>query len=735
MGVSGDPAIIVVLGSRTEGEKFAGAVRKADSENGKPRLQLVESYSQKPDAILQALRFNALSEIERRVKKHSSSTSGINVSAILFMEARDDSIAFPFKHHSRFLDMSGNDLFSKVAVVLPSVSYDLGARWTDWENSLRFFFPREEEPYALLRRILSGENGSDSSKEGYPHSTVDIQKLYEREARSCRRDVNQAVILLVGQSRHGKSKTINRLLGRKLLRMGQDTLGSTTKVIQRVKVQNTSDDTSATITLVFDDSPGLEDTTYEHQRTNKSLMRRYKEEYFKGIYPNVILLVASWDSITPDAHNDPPHFTSATGKTMYSLSLSNLVDNDRVNVVVVVTKCLSFWHQLDDFKSGRAKHKRWNIEAGRRMAIIAELQRKIFPNSAPWETFHSYPTARQAIRICTRRFKSWSINQDRRNIMISSGFRRCRCSRGLNDCEKTRGLAKRYLGVTCDHATGHFGRSSVLRGKDPLISWSDVNGKGGFLRAQYASSSAFESALTKRSYCYSLYHVIAVVSIDPHQLWLSQEMEEIINDLPQWSDEAKGDYMMFFASYGTHVVTKLALGGVIRVIVNSTDAIFREKALAYGDMTMSGGSTHKRSVLIFLDGGGTFAGDISDFLENNFPPVADEEDWEQVRAKWMESAKNDPVFCPDHKLTEYVPIYSMPGLSENRKGDLKKAYQEYMVSIPEKETKAETEPAPLTSVSMSRKHNLKGAIKLLQDAVADAFSRLLGQKRPKRIMA
>jgi hypothetical protein len=68
------------------------------------------------------------------------------------------------------------------------------------------------------------------------------------------------------------------------------------------------------------------------------------------------------------------------------LSLSDLVDNDRVNVVVVITKCLSMWHQPDDFKGTTAKHKRWNIEAGRRMAIVADLQRKIFPNSAPWET-------------------------------------------------------------------------------------------------------------------------------------------------------------------------------------------------------------------------------------------------------------------------------------------------------------------------------------------------------------
>jgi hypothetical protein len=144
-------------------------VREADSENGKPRLQLVECYSQKSDAILQVLRFTALPEIERRVKKHSSSTSSINVAAILFMEARDDSTAFPFKHNSQFLDMSGNDLFNKVAVVLPFVSYNLGARWKDWENFLRFY-PLEEEPHALLGRILSREK-SDSSKEDYPHPT------------------------------------------------------------------------------------------------------------------------------------------------------------------------------------------------------------------------------------------------------------------------------------------------------------------------------------------------------------------------------------------------------------------------------------------------------------------------------------------------------------------------------------------------------------------------------------
>jgi hypothetical protein len=161
------------------------------------------------------------------------------------------------------------------------------------------------------------------------------------------------------------------------------------------------DETGVTVTIAFDDTPGDADTTYSHREDNASLMRLYKQCYFPEpepnprsqtsplanhhhTFPNVILLVAAWDSITPDAHNNPEHFTSAIGKSMFNLIAPGLVDPERANVIVVVTKSKSSWDQFDDCESEEEKNNQWNVEAGRRMAIILDLQRKVFPKSTSW---------------------------------------------------------------------------------------------------------------------------------------------------------------------------------------------------------------------------------------------------------------------------------------------------------------------------------------------------------------
>jgi hypothetical protein len=161
--------------------------------------------------------------------------------------------------------------------------------------------------------------------------------------------------------------------------------------IQRVKVPIYNRDTRVTVTLAFDDTPGGIDTPYSHRASNSAMIRTYKDRYFPDTeephhtYPNIILLVASWNSITIDAHNPPADFTSPLGKSMYNLSSSGLVDHARTNVVVVVTKSLSFWDEYDDYES-MEKNKQWVIDAGRRRDIIADLQRKVFPRLAPWNT-------------------------------------------------------------------------------------------------------------------------------------------------------------------------------------------------------------------------------------------------------------------------------------------------------------------------------------------------------------
>lgn len=55
-------------------------------------------------------------------------------------------------------------------------------------------------------------------------------QIYAEMAHGTGRHPSQAVVLLLGRSGHGKSKTINRLIGQNLLKFGQSASGSTTKV-------------------------------------------------------------------------------------------------------------------------------------------------------------------------------------------------------------------------------------------------------------------------------------------------------------------------------------------------------------------------------------------------------------------------------------------------------------------------------------------------------------------------
>jgi predicted GTPase len=103
-------------------------------------------------------------------------------------------------------------------------------RWSDLVNQGMRILPLESQPELLLHEIL-GDSSSPLSTSFAPDTlSTNVHRVYTQAAVVTKRDPHQAVILLVGQSGHGKSKTINRLIGQGLLRMGQSTLGSTTKV-------------------------------------------------------------------------------------------------------------------------------------------------------------------------------------------------------------------------------------------------------------------------------------------------------------------------------------------------------------------------------------------------------------------------------------------------------------------------------------------------------------------------
>jgi predicted GTPase len=103
------------------------------------------------------------------------------------------------------------------------------------------------QPQELLEHILANEapgSNNSTSADRRPktlpangNTKLDEQarllQLYQDWARQTGRHYDQAIILLIGHSGHGKSKTINRLVGHDLLEVGQvHKLGSTTKVRQ-----------------------------------------------------------------------------------------------------------------------------------------------------------------------------------------------------------------------------------------------------------------------------------------------------------------------------------------------------------------------------------------------------------------------------------------------------------------------------------------------------------------------
>jgi hypothetical protein len=147
-----------------------------------------------------------------------------NVGGIVFIcsEKYRDPEAFPFHDNTSFLDLSGKSLFEKLTIV-PLIP-DLGATAHFMALSRkRVPIVKEGVPHVVLTRVL---NWVAKGKEARRNL---IQDIYGNTAKRVRRNGQQVVILLAGNSGHGKSKTINRLVGQELLSVGRG-LASTTKV-------------------------------------------------------------------------------------------------------------------------------------------------------------------------------------------------------------------------------------------------------------------------------------------------------------------------------------------------------------------------------------------------------------------------------------------------------------------------------------------------------------------------
>ncbi|KAJ7267834.1 hypothetical protein C8J57DRAFT_1613948 [Mycena rebaudengoi] len=557
------------------------------------------------------------------------------------------------------------------------------------------------KPEETAAKPLSSCEVNEDLAEGTEARRNLIQDIYSKTTKKrVRRNGQQVVILLAGNSGHGKSKTINRLIGQELLGVGGGTLGSTTKVIKRVQVHSTSKELSSEITVAFDDTPSLEDNTFEHRESNASLLRIYKLKHFPDIYPNVILLVVAWDSIIPDAHKEPAHFESALGKTIYALCCSSLVDDERTNIVVVITKSMSFPDQFDDYKTTKEKNAHWRIEEGRRRGIITDLQRKLFPRLSPWEIVfiengggrdmkaklpvlpdgqlshqNLYDAIHniikrpgsdgsldlvgiQALQVLTAAASLAPLDEGPIQILVDASKQEMVKVNKITQPippsprEVNGDLASVYLGITYDNALGTFGRTNVLENSKLSSGLSPNLGTLGQCPAHSRRQVAIITPVTGLSA-------------------LPVQYPKTLNSG--------------------------SCSGTVRAVVDSTQ--------------------NKQSAMIFCDGGASVAEELRVLLEQYFPPSRSPSKWKATSDKWIHALKKEPVFCPDHELTKYTPIYESNGLTPAQQTSLEKGYKSYMVSRPQNDKTSARKGPRIEDDSLQREFNLEEAIKLLRDAV------------------
>lgn len=285
----------------------------------------------------------------------------------------------------------------------------------------------------------------------------------------------------------------------------------------------------------------------------------------------------------------------------------------------------------------------------------------------------------------------------------------------------------------CDPIRGTIGRARVLRLSPADIQFSDrpadqprkftqereptagPHPPNGAALAHYSSSLAFELSFSTNSNYHVLRHIIQMVTVDPSRLFPTAELKSLIDELPPWSADAASQqqYHEFFQSFGTHVFTTLALGGVLRVTVNST-----EGASAEMRRTVNGSNTREaigsrryssaQTVTIFRDGGGSAAAEVVSALQHHFADPSTS-DWETVQERWIESLAADPVFCSDDPNTKYEPLHNLQGLTEFQRKDLEQAskfYQDQKLRHYESETPGQrTNFSPQSRGPTARKEN------------------------------
>jgi hypothetical protein len=292
--------------------------------------------------------------------------------------------------------------------------------------------------------------------------------------------------------------------------------------------------------------------------------------------------------------------------------------------------------------------------------------------------------------------------------------------------ESLQSLINEYLGVTYNPLDGTFRNTCVLdmagtsiqtfkRGRyeedfsrgqnlDQGITSTkiqlgfdlSVNHIGG-LSEWYSSTREFRSMFRQDSEFFLVKYIISVTKIaKPLSPLLSSDMLKEISQLPHFSKESKSEYDNFFRVHGTHVVTAVAGGGIMRIVgqgsrknkemqkmkkfeVDTGIQVPQQVGIAklQAERTtaeFADGSIETEGWHVFTDGGEPGLARSLQILTRpgQKSPFIGTKDQEQ----WRKSVDGRPGFLPDIE-TCYKQIHDFGGLTHSQKRDLKRAADSY----------------------------------------------------------
>jgi hypothetical protein len=160
----------------------------------------------------------------------------------------------------------------------------------------------------------------------------------------------------------------------------------------------------------------------------------------------------------------------------------------------------------------------------------------------------------------------------------------------------------------------------------------------------HSSSSALRLALRGSSSIYAYQHTTAIGTIQSCRL--SDVVTRHIEQLPEnWNQDmdSRKRYYDFFDMYGTHVVSQVAIGGLVRVIASRRKGdTLRRVASSQGHMP--------HDITILRDGGASMASLLySELNKHPWDSPAKIQSLDPATAPglqaWIAALGRDPVFC------------------------------------------------------------------------------------------